>query len=45
MSNATQAQAAGKQKFLGRSGLIAFIVIMNMFVPLSIDFIFRLFPD
>lgn len=37
MSQASQLQAAAGQKILGRSGLIAFIVLMNMFVPLSID--------
>ena len=36
MPKASQLQAV-KQKFLGRSGLIAFIVLMDMFVPLSID--------
>lgn len=32
-----EAQPAARQKFLGSTGIVAFIALMNMFIPLSTD--------
>lgn len=44
-SNQTSQEAGSKQKYLGHKGLIAFLALMNMFIPLSTDMYLPALPS
>lgn len=44
-SNQTNLEVGNKQKYLGNKGLIAFMALMNMFIPLSTDMYLPALPS